>query len=429
MRVRPYLFFKKIIKICFLVKFVETKKQNLSLVYYIAFIGDLTLSTVIVGCILYATNIGLTTIEVGLIGGAYGFTYIVMPAVLGKISDNFSRKISLTIAVSGQMILMIYFLFIITQISDFIFFGLFFGLLLFGIMYGFFWPSIEAYISENTESSHREHEKGISNFCISWSFGYALGPLFAGFFSDFNILFVFIIAFLFYISSFCLIFFKLPYIKPKHKNNATNNLSKSGENISSNNQLKQYSHSNKILLLLLMGVMTYSIVSKVLLSYFTNYAALPEGLNWTGTLIGQVMFFFGLGRSFYFLIARYFKNSFSAITYSFLFISIFLFTLAFFYPPILVSIILFIIGFFVGRTYLVSLELILKFEKEKKGAKAGLFESIVGIGSALSPLISGIIATIDLKMPFFIFAFIVFLFLIIHLYFKKNIQFENFNEP
>ena len=178
-----------------------------------------------------------------------------------------------------------------------------------------------------------------------------------------------------------------------------------------------------------MGVMTYSIVSKVLLSYFTNYAALPEGLNWTGTLIGQVMFFFGLGRSCYFIIARYLKNTFSAITYSFLFISLFLFALAFFYPPVLVSIILFIIGFFVGRTYLVSLELILKYEKEKKGAKAGLFESIVGIGSALSPLIAGIIATIDLKMPFFIFAFIVFMFLIIHLYYKKNIQFENFNEP
>ncbi|MHA1257282.1 MAG: hypothetical protein ACTSPS_16965, partial [Promethearchaeota archaeon] len=78
--------------------------------------------------------------------------------------------------------------------------------------------------------------------------------------------------------------------------------------------------------------------------------------------------------------------------------------------------------------YLVSLELLLKYEQEKKGAKAGIFESIVGIGSALSPLFAGMIATINLKMPYFIVASIVLVFVIVHLFLTKNIHLEENNE-
>lgn len=403
---------------------MENANHKFRVIYFLVFIGDLTLSMVIVISVLYGTNIGLTTIEVGLIGSAYGISYIVMPAILGRLSDKISRKISLTIATLGQMILMLFFIFIITQMRNVIFFGLFVGLLLYGIIYGFFYPSIEAYISENTEDSGKNHEIGISNFCISWSLGFAVGPLLAGFFSDYNVISGFILAFIFYSSSLILIFFKFPLIKPKNNllyNNKTNQFKESDKSEGNIN----YSHfSNKKLILLLMGVMIYAIISKMLLSYFTNYAALPKGLNWNGTLIGQVMLFFGLGRTCYFLLARFLKNSYSAITQSFFIIGICLIILAFFYPPILIMVILFITGFFIGRTYLVSLELILKYEKDKKGAKAGIFESIVGIGSAFSPLIAGIIATIDLKMPFYTFSIIVFTFFIIHIVFKKDFQFE-----
>ena len=396
---------------------MEVKKHNLRVIYPLAFIGDLTLSMLLVITVLYGTNLGLSTVEVGLIGGAYGFAYIFMPAILGKISDIISRKISLMIATSAQMILTLFFLFILTQTSDFIFYGLFLVLFLYGIVYGFFWPSIEAYVSENTEHSSKEHEKGIGNFCISWSLGFAMGPFFAGIFYDFNMMLALILAFVLYTSAFCLILFKMPKVKPKNKVQFI-------EPNNYNNQGTHISHSKKILSLLLMGVMIYATISKTLLSYFTNYAALPEGLNWTGTLIGQVMLFFGLGRTFYFIIARYLKNSFTAITQSFLIISLCLIALALFSPPFLIAIIFFITGFFIGRIYLVSLDLLLKYEQEKKGAKAGIFESIVGFGSALAPLFAGMIATIDLKMPYFIFASLVFIFVVVHIFLKKKIQLE-----
>ena len=400
---------------------MEVKKNNLRVIYPLAFVGDLTLSMLLILSVLYGTNVGLSTIEVGLIGGAYGFAYIFMSAMLGRVSDIISRKISLMIAISAQTILTIFFMFIITQAGDFIFYGLFLVQFLYGIAYGFFWPSIEAYVSENTEYSSKEHEKGIANFCISWSIGFAIGPFFAGFFYDFNMILALILAFILYASTFFLILFKMPKFKPKNKELNKNTVNQSMELINLNNQVNHYSHSKKILILLLMSVLIYATISKTLLSYFTNYAALPEGLNWTATLIGQVMFFFGLGRTFYFIIARYLKNSFTAITQSFLVIGLCLITLPLLYPPALIAIIFFITGFFIGRTYLVSLELLLKYEQEKKGAKAGIFESVVGIGSALSPLFAGMIATINLKMPFFIFAFIMFVFVVVSVFLKKKV--------
>ena len=400
---------------------MEVKKNNLRVIYPLAFVGDLTLSMLLILSVLYGTNVGLSTIEVGLIGGAYGFAYIFMSAMLGRVSDIISRKISLMIAISAQTILTIFFMFIITQAGDFIFYGLFLVQFLYGIAYGFFWPSIEAYVSENTEYSSKEHEKGIANFCISWSIGFAIGPFFAGFFYDFNMILAIILAFILYASTFFLILFKMPKFKPKNKELNKNTVNQSMELINLNNQVNHYSHSKKILILLLMSVLIYATISKTLLSYFTNYAALPEGLNWTATLIGQVMFFFGLGRTFYFIIARYLKNSFTAITQSFLVIGLCLITLPLLYPPALIAIIFFITGFFIGRTYLVSLELLLKYEQEKKGAKAGIFESVVGIGSALSPLFAGMIATINLKMPYFIIAFIMFVFVVVSVFLKKNI--------
>jgi len=46
------------------------------------------------------------------------------------------------------------------------------------------------------------------------------------------------------------------------------------------------------------------------------------------------------------------------------------------------------------------------------------------VGSALSPLIAGIIAIVSLKLPYFVFSIVVFTFLIVHLNFKNKIRFE-----
>ncbi|MFX1298976.1 MAG: hypothetical protein ACFFD2_29475, partial [Promethearchaeota archaeon] len=87
-----------------------------------------------------------------------------------------------------------------------------------------------------------------------------------------------------------------------------------------------------------------------------------------------------------------------------------------------------ICGFFMGRTYLVSLELLLKYEQEEKGAKAGIFECVIGFGVAFTPIIAGLIAVVDLKLPFIIFSIGAFIFVIIHFILQKNLVLEKVPE-
>ncbi|MFX1259249.1 MAG: MFS transporter [Promethearchaeota archaeon] len=408
---------------------MRTKKSDLYIVYILAIIGDSIAGTIFVSTIMYGTKIGLSTIEVGLIGSAYGLSYVIMPPLLGKIGDKIARKSSLLIATLGQTILALFLTFVVLQEKSFIFIGFFLALILYGVMFSFFWPSIEAYISENTEHSPRAHEQGIANFCIAWSIGYTFGPLFAGFFLDYNIILAFIFAFSSFLACFLLVFFGLPSIKPINKKNQINKVTsesnKSNRDVKSPNKI---SNANKLLILLVMGVMVYSTITRVILSYFPNYAVLSTGLGWTGTLTGQVMFFFGLGRTCYFIIGRFLKNSFVAITQSFFATGICLIVVIFITDAPIYMFIFFICGFFMGRTYLVSLELLLKYEQEEKGAKAGIFECVIGFGVAFTPLIAGLIAAVDLKLPFILFSISAFIFVIIHLILQKNLVLEKVPE-
>ncbi len=147
----------------------------------------------------------------------------------------------------------------------------------------------------------------------------------------------------------------------------------------------------------------YAVISKFLLGYFPNYADRPTVLNWSDTLTGLVMLAFGIGRTLYFILGRFIHNTFNAISQMIFIGAVATFLLGFFSNEWIIIILLFIIGVCVGRLYLVSLSLMLRYEQKRKGAKAGLFESLIGLGTVLSPLIAGIIGTINLELPFFIY--------------------------
>ena len=55
---------------------------------------------------------------------------------------------------------------------------------------------------------------------------------------------------------------------------------------------------------------------------------------------------------------------------------------------------------FSGHNYAVSLDLLLVYETKEKSTKAGLFESSIGLGSSLAPVIAGLLAEIYLQLPF-----------------------------
>jgi predicted MFS family arabinose efflux permease len=268
-----------------------------------------------------------------------------------------------------------------------------------GIFYGFFWPSIEAYTSETTiDTSEHSHKKRILSFCIGWSIGYMLGPLLAGVLSQYFLPASFILVIIFYAIELMVILINLPYQKPPshvptpHKTEI--------------NDSKPIKNISFVFIQLILTVFLYAITSKILYTYFVDYAVEEEGiLLWSKTFTGLVLFIFGVGRTLYFIINYYWisiRSSMKLNIFTFLAMSICIGIIPLFTSIIALSIIMFLAGICSAIIYSSTLDLILHKEKKGKGAKAGLFESMVGLGSILTPIAAGALAeTVSYQFPFY----------------------------
>ena len=193
-----------------------------------------------------------------------------------------------------------------------------------GIVYGFFWPSIEAYTSEtsttnSSQSLEHSHKKSILLFCIAWSMGYMIGPLLAGIFSDYFLSGAFITVIVVFITEFILIVIYLPKFNPlSHKGSQDENREE--------NCLKKLTkiRKDKIYISffeLIVTVFLYSFLSKTIFTYFADYALDPHGLEWTESVMGTVLFMFGLGRTLFFIVNYFWvqiRSTMKLILYTFL---------------------------------------------------------------------------------------------------------------
>jgi len=383
--------------------------------YLPATLADLSCAMLLLGSVLYGTNLGASTIEVGWIGAAYGLSYLLMPAIIGRVGDKLPRKTSLVIAALAQISVALFYLFVVATTFDLIV-----GQFLLGIANGFHWPALEAYISEQTGISHSSHSKRIANFCIAWSIGYSLGPFIAGVFSDYNVRDAFLLVFFLTIINFSIV---VAGFSSERSIKSPNKTVPSLEQIVpvDSSLEKRHKTPDREFYALLIGIIVYVSAAKIVLSYFTNYAKLPEGLGWNGTLVGVVLLCFGIGRTVYFIIGRFLENSLRLIRIAVIIEGSLLVTLIFLKDLWSVGLIMGIFGLFGGLIYFQTLEMLLRHEQRAKGAKAGLFESMIGLGGSLSPLLAGFLAEIDLLLPFGVFAGFTFIFFLLQYFFTKNV--------
>lgn len=421
---------------------VEQKRKG-KMVFILPFIGDFSNSVLNFLFVVIGVSYGFSPSQIGLILAAYGMTYVVMPAILGHISDKINHKISLIVSVLGQILLSVFLLIILSifSSSSVIFYSIFIEQLFRGLFFSFYWPVIEAYLSEMGEHSDKAHKGSINNFCISWGLGMAVGPFIGGFFSDFDIIFGFWIVL---ISHLIALFIILTKIQKSTKKNAksnkegisddNDNLNRSenlgndfhSDNLENSKKSKKSNHSmkgvnlKKINIFLFVIALLYALDSKVFIYYFPNYALLPDGLGWSKPLTGEIMLTFGIGQLTFFIIGRFFKNTFNALLSSIFILSCLLLLLNWVTHWIFIGVILFFIGLMLGRLYYVSLELLMIYAKKEKGQKAGIFESFIGAGAIISPLIAGALAEITLTLPFSFYGILTVSIFIILLIFKKT---------
>jgi MFS family permease len=241
-------------------------------IYLPATLADLSFAILLVAGVLYGTKLGASTSEVGWIGSAYGFSYLIMPGIIGRLGDKLPRKMSLIIAAIAQISIALFYLLVAASTFDLIL-----GQLFLGVANGFHWPALEAYISEETSGSQKAHARGMANFCFAWSIGYTLGPFLAGLFSDYNVQDAFLLVLCLYIINFLIVSFGLPPLKETKKNRISPELKTPAE-ISGEKTRKTH---NRELYALLIGMLVYASAAKIVLTYFANYAKLPEGLGWS----------------------------------------------------------------------------------------------------------------------------------------------------
>jgi MFS family permease len=324
----------------------------------------------------------------------------------------------------GHILLSIFLLIILSSpaSSSVIFYSIFIEQLLRGVFFSFYWPVIEAYLSEMGEHSFRAHKESINNFCISWGLGMAIGPLVGGIFSDFEIMLGFWSVLFSHVIALVVVLTKIHKSDKKNTNSYENRISGDNENLNRSNHLGNLKNQEisdiskkldlpvkganlkKINIFLFSIALLYALDSKVMVYYFPNYALLPDGLGWSEPLTGEIMLMYGIGQLTFFIIGRFFKNSFKALLSSIFILSSLIFLLNWVKNWIAVGAILFFIGLMLGRLYYISLELLMNYEKKEKGKKAGIFESFVGLGAIISPLIAGILAEITLTLPFIFYS-------------------------
>nr|MDO8117306.1 MFS transporter [Candidatus Sigynarchaeota archaeon] len=351
---------------------------NFKPLYFLSFSGDFILSTMIVACVLSGTKAGVPGSMIGIIGAAYGITYMFSPVLFGRLSDRFGRKRSLVASMAGICILGFVFLAFYAEIVVLVF-----GQLAAGMLYGLFWPSIEAYTSQSSTSS--SHQKSINNFCISWSLGYMLGPFVAPILDDVGSMFSFLLMACLSLVNLVVIVSLLPRIETMKATRSTF----SGTAHEAMVSRKSYWITTSLLVCV---IFTYAFSKAFLVGVYPDVAKNPDYLGWSGVQAGAVFFCFGGSRTITFIVQNRMKNQglFSRVLVSFLLgCCCFLFVLTedFFLTCIFFA----ITGVFSGLVYTMTLEKLLTISRDGKGQAAGLFEGCIGLGNLISPLLGGFV--------------------------------------
>jgi len=137
-----------------------------------ALLMQLFISVGLLAVPLFATQLGATTFELGVIGMLGGAAYAFTVVAAGTLSDKLGRK---RVIIGGTLFTgLVYILMPMSRAPA----HLFLLSALSGCAMAFFWPVLEAWMSE--VGSADEVGRGLGGFNVSWSAGGCVGPFIGG---------------------------------------------------------------------------------------------------------------------------------------------------------------------------------------------------------------------------------------------------------
>lgn len=382
-------------------------------VIFLVFIFGFSSPLIMFAAPIYFLQQGVEIILVSILSTALTITYSISPLILNKFSDKLGRRKSVIIAMFGATIAELVFYITLNPII-FIFERLFEGFIL-----GFFFPNLQASISDNI---YIDHKKYLANFNLSWGiagvFGVLFGAVFLEIVNDLRLLFYINPIFLAINVIVAVIFFQEPknYMQVSSKNefdeiNVENNESVLG--------VVKFYIPVIIPLLLILGV-SFASGNGTLL-----YPIKSVRLGYQASSTFFLMVFAIITQS----LATYLSNligikktkllsSLTLLIYAVLFM-IFVFNDFF-----LVFVFLFAFsGFFYGVLYGLASNLIINLNIIKKTSiYSSISESSMGLFFFISQIILGVTADIDVNLAYITLSMILIFIFIINLVFLKNFK-------
>jgi len=355
---------------------------------------------------LFAATLGANALELGLVGGASYAVYSFMPFVMGHFSDRSgSRKFF--IIISFALLSAVSFLYSIsndpvTLITVRIFEGIGWSML---------WPAMDAAVTEGTP---RDSRSSLAIYNYLWSGGAALGPLIG----------TFLVTMFSYRSAFLatgilfafLILLNGVTFWMERKLTPSENFAESGQRLRSTGpDVRSIFHTggrNRTIEVWI-ALITMGLVTLTTLTFFTFFGPYATSIGMTVVLIGAVTTTFGAVRFFIFVALAN-----ASLRGRVLDIRNRIRNLAVFACVASLSSLLLIIRDSTGLVYFLSFAilgigysvvyavsqttLIAETAPEQRGAAAGLFESSLGIGGVIGPIVAGAVSSKSLTTAFIV---------------------------
>lgn len=306
-------------------------------------------------------------LELGLLGAFTAVPYIFLPAVFGKISDRIGRKPPL---IGG---LLLYAAACVMYAQSTTFLQLSILRVLEGVCFSAVWPSAEAFVGDKSDGISRSALVGM--YSVSWSFGYMAGPIVLGAvipYTDIHNAFYGVALFMAAGASMVAAI-RMPQV-PKQPSEATAPTGVSGMPLI-------------IYVMIMWGFATLSF-----LFLFPSYAAIA---GFTASLISYLVGITSLVRTLVFVFYRRILSILGRSTIGLGMIALSASMLFSWAAPsaagFAASVAL--LGLALGLLYAHSLAFVLN--KPAKGFYAGLFESAIGIGELIGPMLMGYIGFIS----------------------------------
>jgi MFS family permease len=350
--------------------------------YGSVFLTQMCLGIAFIATPILALEMEASPILIGLIGASGGATYAVMARIFGSASDRFSRKKLLLTAEVVQAFSMV--LSFLSQDP----YQLIFARFVFSVGLALYWPLSEAYIGDLAGAD--QLSQALTGYNVSWSSATIVGPQLGGL----------LITWYFIRTPFLValagILFAAVLLLPR----TVANINGSHHMFHLNKSEKRVGNGPNVFPLIY--AFLFAFTGATLSAIFPAYAT---QLGVSADLIGLMFLLSGLTQTLTVLLANRLQSKLEEgrillLSSFFMFCALTIIGLALAMPIFFVGFTIFGLG--QGMAYSTAILLVLRGSGSRRGKAAGLFESTLGIGFFLGPLVGGVFYQIGGAYPYFL---------------------------